>query len=285
VFFLKIGFFGAGRVGCSFGRYLKENGVSLSGFFSRNVSNAEFAANFTGTLCFDGLGELAEASDVIFVTVSDNAVPLAWETLSSQNLNGKIICHCSGALASDVFSEALEKGAFPCSVHPMIAVSDRNSYESFYDAFFTVEGDSFARCEIKRILESIGNSVIVIENSRKKALYHLACVFQSNIVTAVIWQGVQLLIECGFNERDALRAAYPLVRKNIDNIFEKGFIGALTGPAERCDLRTVNKHLDCLEGENLVIYKLLSSKLADLAACKNPDVCYDDLRKILEVSI
>ena len=282
---MKIGFIGAGKVGCSFGKYLKESGLSISGYYSRNYENAVFASDYTESVCFGDFYSLAENSDIIFITVKDSVISEIWDGLPYDKLKGKLVCHCSGALSSDVFQKASDRGIFVCSVHPMLAVSGKDdAFKNFAKAFFTVEGNSYACSEIKKILEGIGNNVKIIENSQKKSLYHLACVFQSNLINALIYMGSEFLKECGFDEREAILASSPLIYGNLDNVFKKGVQGALTGPVERCDISTIQKHIGILKDEDAYIYKALSSKLIDIAMVKNPDVSYDKLKKILEVS-
>lgn len=282
---MKIGFIGAGKVGCSFGRYLKENGFEICGYFSRSYESVKFAAEFTQSLCFGDFYSVAKASDIIFITVNDSSISDVWEKLSSENLKGKIICHCSGALSSEVFSGAVEIGAYPCSVHPIVAIDSRDkAFENFAKAFFTVEGNLFACNEIKKILDNIGNKVKVIENPEKKTLYHAACVFQSNFMNALVWQGIEFFKMCGFDEEEAFSASAPLVFGNAENICKKGVLNSLTGPVERCDLKTILKHMRVLEGNELEIYKLLSLKLIEIAMLKNDNEGYNDLKKILEVS-
>ena len=280
---MRIGFIGAGKVGCSLGKYLKENGYTVSGYLSRNYENSKFASEFTESVCFGDLYSLAEKSDIIFITVRDGEILGVWKELSLMNIKGKIICHCSGALSCDIFTDAINKGVFVCSAHPILAVSDKyNGYKNFAKAFFTLEGDSYARGEIKKILESMGNKVKII-NSEKKALYHISCVFQSNLINALIYSGICFLKEFGFNEEEAYFAVKPLVMGNIKSVFEKGVINALTGPVERNDTDTVIKHMGVLKDMDKAAYKILSNKLSDIASLKNPDISYDELKKVLEV--
>ena len=46
---MKTGFIGAGKVGCSLGRYFVLNGLSVSGFFDVDEESARTAAEFVGT--------------------------------------------------------------------------------------------------------------------------------------------------------------------------------------------------------------------------------------------
>ena len=52
---MKIGFIGAGRVGCALGKYLKEKGAgfSLTGYYSKSIASARGAAQFTDSHCYE----------------------------------------------------------------------------------------------------------------------------------------------------------------------------------------------------------------------------------------
>ena len=60
-------------------------------------------------------------------------------------------------------------------------------------------------------------------------------------------------------------ATATLVRQNINNVIENGCVDALTGPIERCDLGTVEKHLACLGEEDAQMYRILGTKLVTIA--------------------
>lgn len=62
---------------------------------------------------------------------------------------------------------------------------------------------------------------------------------------------------------------------------EQGTADALTGPIERCDVRTVEKHLAALEGEERELYRLLGRRVLSVAEKKNPQRNYERLKKIL----
>ena len=52
---MNIGFIGAGRVGCSLGRYFIQNGFLISGYYSRSYESACLAAELTGTKPYENL--------------------------------------------------------------------------------------------------------------------------------------------------------------------------------------------------------------------------------------
>ena len=88
---MKTGFIGAGKVGFSLGRLFAENGIPLTGYYSRQRESAEEAANFTGTHAYSDLCELVQDSDAIFLTVPDRTITSVYLELRSFSLSGKQI--------------------------------------------------------------------------------------------------------------------------------------------------------------------------------------------------
>ena len=50
---MKIGFVGAGKVGFTLGKYFQSKGISVVGYFSKNIASAKEASSFTNTSCFE----------------------------------------------------------------------------------------------------------------------------------------------------------------------------------------------------------------------------------------
>ena len=124
---MHIGIIGAGKVGCSIGKYLVDSGISVKGYYSKTRENAAAAAAFTGTEVFENVGDIVSASDTLFITTPDDRIGDVWDCIAKYNIEEKIVCHFSGSLSSVVFSGIEEKGASGCSIHPMLAFSDRFS--------------------------------------------------------------------------------------------------------------------------------------------------------------
>lgn len=288
---MRIGFIGAGRVGFSLGKYLVSHRITVSGYCDHTPEHAAQAAEFTGTKVFQSPCELAQACDLLFLTTPDGAIREAWDALRSGCASGSdsfgnagttIICHCSGSLTSEVFEGIRETGAVGCSLHPMLAFSDRYaSYRQLESAFFTIEGDGPAVERVTELFAALGNRVCPIE-AEKKAVYHTAASVLSNQVVAVLDTGYRLLTQCGFSGKDARSATEQLVRGNVDHVIRNGAVEALTGPIERGDAGTVWKHLECLKGEDREMYRVLGRKLTEIAREKHPERDYGEIRRILE---
>ncbi|ENY99746.1 hypothetical protein HMPREF1092_02882 [Clostridium thermobutyricum] len=278
---MKIGFIGGGKVGFSLGKYLKENNFDVVGYFSKNVDSIKEAANFTNTKEFYSLKEILSESDILFITTTDSEIESVWENLKKLSIKNKIICHCSGALSSEIFKGRENYNVFGYSVHPLFPIKDKyESYKSLKDAVFTVEGDETYINIIISMFSSIGNKVKEIDKN-DKVKYHKSAVLVSNLVLALISIGVEELESCGFNSDEALDSLYPLIKNNIKNIKEKGLYEALTGPVERGDLETVKKHLEASTCENKDIYKLLSKKLLEIGKKKNENKDYKEMEDFL----
>lgn len=278
---IKFGFIGAGKVGFSLGKYFVENGIPITGYYSRNHSSSKEAADFTGTNHFLTLKELIEKSDGIIITTPDTEILGVWNEIKELSIQNKLICHCSGLLSSEIFSDISKFGAYPYSIHPMFAISDKyNSYKNLEEAFITIEGDEKYINELAFIVRSLGNEVKIIDKNNK-SLYHLASVVSSNLVLGLINNGVNYLNQCGFEENLAIDALYPLIINNIENIKSKGIVNSLTGPLERGDLGTIMAHAACLNDQDADLYKLLCRNLLSVAKKKNKHRNYSEIEKYL----
>lgn len=281
---MQIGFIGAGRVGCSLGRYFSGKGVALAGYYDADYAAARDAAEFTQSAFYKDLQQLIHASSILFITTADACIVPVWEQIRKLTLKDQIICHCSGALSSDSLSGIEDTNAECCSVHPMLPFSNKfSSYEQLEHAFFTVEGQQRAVSVITELLTALGNKVCRI-NSAIKPKYHAAASILSNQVIAVLDTGYQLLEECGFSRTEALQATASLVRSNIENVIAQDCSNALTGPIERGDYDTIQEHLDCLDADTEALYRVLGKRLISIAQRKNPDQSYEKILHLLENS-
>ena len=280
---MRIGFIGAGKVGFTLGKYFTEHNICISGYYSRCTDSAEEAAKFTGSCLFKELSDLISNSDTIFITVPDGMIVGVFNALKKYDITGKQLCHCSGALsAHDAFPGIEHTGAEGYSLHPLFPVSNKyNSFLSIGKAWFSIEGNKTHLADWKTFFEKLGNPVRVL-SAENKTMYHAACVVASNLVCALIAESAEMLEKCGFSEGAALSALEPLINTNIRNIIENGVVDALTGPVERCDCDTVQKHLSCFEEyKERELYRVVSMKLVDIAKKKHPDTDFSVIDEIL----
>ena len=168
---MKVGFIGAGKVGFSLGKYLADNNQKVIGYYSEFKEDAKEASKFTNSACYTDVELLVKDSEIVFITVPDGVIEKVWSSIKHFSLSGKIICHTSGALSSEVFSDISKRGGFGFSIHPLFAVSDKySSYKELSKSYFTVEGSEEKINFVKQWLESFGNNVCAISKENKVIL-------------------------------------------------------------------------------------------------------------------
>lgn len=277
----KIGFIGAGKVGVTLGKYFSINELQLSGYYSKNLTSAKEAAIFTNSSYYENIENLVSSSDIIFITTPDDIIKDVWLNIQGFNIRNKIVCHTSGSLSSNIFSNIHTSGAYGFSIHPIFPFADKfNTYKTLQSAYFSIEGAPEKFNEIRGLFGVLGNKIILI-NAKDKALYHLANVMVSNLVLSLLNIGSSYFDSFGLSNDEALSSLMPLIESNLSNIKAKGFTNALTGPIERNDIDTINKHLQCIPKEHEELYKCLSSNLISIAEQKNPERNYGILKDIL----
>ncbi len=269
---MRIGFVGAGKVGCTLGLYLSQN-HEIVGYASRSSASAEYAAELCGSEAFNDTSELVGRCDLLYVTTPDDVIGTVWEALAKDSeirstLKGKFIAHASGSLSSEVFVQAKELGAYPYSTHPLFAIASKtDSAKELGDALFVIEGAEEHLSEITKLFSTLGNRTQTI-NTEDKTRYHAAAVLASNHVVSLYSLAAKELERCGFTAEDACNALSPLFLGNARNLAKLGPISCLTGPAERGDIQTINKHLEVLEGDTHDVYELLNNEALAIAKAK-----------------
>lgn len=275
---MQIGFIGAGRVGVSLGKYFKEKGRKVGGYYSLSPESAKWAADFTETKQYESLQEVISSCDMILLTVPDDAILEVWEK-AKVYASGKIICHCSGLHSSKIFSDS-GINHYAYSIHPLIAVNSKEySWRELNDVLFVIEGNIKHLCMIEEMFHSMGNRTRII-SAENKIKYHAAAAISSNYMTALFFMSEKLFLECGFEETEARRELYALAKGNLDHIKEQGCIEALTGPLERGDYDTVRKHIEALEPKMQGVYRKTAGYLIQIAEQKHPKRNYDALNKL-----
>ncbi len=271
---LPVGIIGAGRVGCSLGRYLLECAPMVRGvdFYSATPAHAQEAAEFCGGYARDTAVELVEHAQLVFLTVPDGAIAGSARELADACCNagvplaGKVIAHCSGAVVSDALEPLRKAGAAVASCHPLYAVSSRfECWEELGQAWFTLEGDVDATELLEALLATCGNHAVSIP-AEQKVRYHAAAVMASNLVVGLYNEAAEQLERCGFEHAEAEAALAPLFLGNAQHIAHDGVEASLTGPAKRGDTQTIERHLSCLSGDDREIYRLLTDVLYRIAA-------------------
>lgn len=279
----KIGFIGAGKVGFTLGKYFNIHGYQVCGYYSKSLQSAKEAALFTGTNYYKTLEQLFKQCDTLFITTPDKEIYptfLELQKLSIFSHCEKMICHCSGAMSSAIFSEG-DEHIIRYSIHPLFAISNKQtSYKEISNAYFTLEGTEHNIKQVKQWLKKLGNPILMIKEEQK-TLYHCAAVIASNHINALINEAENLFTDCGLTKQEAHKALSQLFFHHVKAIRKQGVVSSLTGPIERNDRETVQKHLSKLSNRQALLYCLHSLELIELAKKKKKEEDYHLLEQLL----
>lgn len=252
---MNIGFIGAGKVGCSFGHYLNQQGFSIDGYYSRSIESSLYAANLTQSSPLN-FSELMEKAHYIFITTPDDQIESIWNEMLNFDLTNKKIFHMSGCLSSSIFTNCRDKKARCYSLHPLFSFADKKS-SNLKEIIFSIEGDNIEK--IEQFLHKANIHYFVMEK-QNKPLYHASAVFVSNYVVALAKIAETLLSQCGLDKSLCAKGIYPLMKSVLLNINQKGIDDSLTGPVSRGDIDTIKLHID-----NLPKYKDIYKELGLVA--------------------
>jgi predicted short-subunit dehydrogenase-like oxidoreductase (DUF2520 family) len=227
---------GFGRAGGSFAEALSSAGWRLDGVFGRGAA----------------LDDAAVDVDVVIIATPDRAI--AEVAGSIRPVAETVIVHLSGASGLD----ALAPHARRASVHALMTLPDvRTGAARLRGGWFAIAGDAVAG-ELVEALD--GRSFVVADADR--ARYHAAASVASNHLVALLGQVERLAADAGV----PFAAFLPLIRASVDNVEALGAARALTGPAARGDIETIERHLGALDESERPLYRVLSNAARTLAS-------------------
>ncbi len=192
------------------------------------------------------LGKEPLDSDLVWITVPDDAIAATARRLAgTQDWQGKIVFHSSGALTSDDLAPLRERGAKVASVHPGMTFV-RGPAPQMLGVAFAVEGDAAATRMAKRIVEDLGGTTHAI-NKRNKVLYHVFGSFASPMVIALMASLECVAKAAGIKPDDIKTMMVPLLSQTLRNYLQHDAASAFSGPLARGDVATVRRHLEQLK--------------------------------------
>jgi len=268
---------GAGVVGTALAARMVRAGIPVAGLHGRQADQSDAASASSGVLTSTGeIPEILSRSDVVIISVRDARIREVVDRLVREKRLRKdqVLLHTSGANASgDILGAARGEVRALGTLHPLVSFADpRLAAEGLRTVAFGIEGDPVARRLAGTLVRLLGAHAVVLA-SRDLPLYHAGAVFVSNFVVALADLGRSLLVEAGVPAADALPALIPLMTSVVQNLAEVGLPGALTGPVERGDVASVERHLEVLRqrAPHVVdLYRVLGRDVLRIALDKSP---------------
>jgi predicted short-subunit dehydrogenase-like oxidoreductase (DUF2520 family) len=225
---MKVRIIGGGRAGRSFLSALAEVGVDVDLVHGRAPLHQLRAA--------------AEGQHAVLIAVPDRHVAAVARAI--RPVAEAVVLHCSGSLGLDVLEPHARRG----SLHPLATLPDPivGSLRLRGGTFFAISGEQVAT-DLALALD--GQPIVV--DPEHRASYHAAACVASNHIVALLGQVQRIAAEAGL----PLEAFVPLARGALDDVTMLGPAGALTGPAARGDLTTIESHRRVLDRSELPGYE------------------------------
>lgn len=258
---------GTGSVGSALSEFFEKNGYAIRSLWNRSGGEIwDEAAQKYQPSHSDFPSRPDELGDWIFITTPDGVIGSTAQKLSkiSVRWGQKSVIHCSGNMTSAECESLAQKGARTASMHPLQTFQKRDGAERFKDIYISLEGEEGLVEELRMVIETMGAKPVRVSPGQKQKL-HVAAVFASNYLVALMATAEQILVEEGIDQ--GLRLLEPLIRQTLANILEHGAGQSLTGPVARGDTATVRQHLDSLKKytQKTELYKLLGKKALQIA--------------------
>ena len=195
----------------------------------------------------------AEGVDLVLLCVPDSVVShVSARVVGSA---AAVVAHTAGSLGIDVLGDHPRRAV----LHPLASLPDAQVGAARLRSgiTFAISGDPVAR----GVAEALGGTPIEVGDAQRVA-YHAAATIASNHLVALMDQVDRVAGEVGRGGEMYL----PLVHQTLDNIERLGAPAALTGPAARGDVGTLDRHRALLSGADVVAYDAMAELCRALAA-------------------
>ncbi|WP_133908237.1 Rossmann-like and DUF2520 domain-containing protein [Actinophytocola oryzae] len=280
---LAVGVVSAGRVGAVLGAALARAGhtvVAASGVSKESLQRAEDLLPGVPVLPPD---EVVRQADLVLLALPDDALRGMVRGLAAADAlrSGQIVVHTCGAHGVDVLAPAVDHGALPLALHPVMTFTGRaEDLERLTTCSFGVtaaDGDEAAWSVGEALVVEMGAEPVRVPDAARP-LYHTALAYGANHLVTLVAEAAELLAKAGVGNPE--RMLGPLLSAALDNALRHGD-RALTGPVARGDVGTIRAHLTVLAEhapDMLPTYRALAERTAHRAEASGllrPDLAPD----------
>src|SRR5262245_12029325 len=199
-----ISIIGAGRLGRSLGRRLRERGWKIHSVVTRSQTTARRAVrSIGGGHARRAITAEAFLAPVVLIAVPDSAIRQVAEQLAEAAGAGdarrRFILHTSGSFSSDILLPLRKLGASVGSLHPLQSFSGVGAPE-LEGRLFAIEGDAGAVRVARQLARTLGGQVMLLDPAAKP-LYHAAASLAAGLLLADFEAAVQIFVSLGMKRR------------------------------------------------------------------------------------
>jgi len=227
---------GTGRMAYHLGHAIVKAKLPLIGVAGRDTEKLNDLARFLERPAYRLDRPLPEA-DLIIIATSDDSIA----ELAARIPQGKaVVALTAGAVGIDVLAPHAHRAV----IWPVQTLSHGAPID-LSDVPMAVEGSTpEAEAAILRLARAISGSVLQLPH-RQRELLHLTAVLASNLPVFLMGEAQRLLKQ----EKLPPNLLMPLWKLTASKVTTIGPAEALTGPARRGDITSVQRHLELLQDE------------------------------------
>jgi predicted short-subunit dehydrogenase-like oxidoreductase (DUF2520 family) len=229
---MNITIVGAGRAGSSFAGALIRRGHDV-------------------TLLHHDELDLLGSPQLILLTVPDDAIAQVAASITPRLT--RVVAHVAGSLTLNVLAPHPRVG----SLHPLMPLpSGERGAVRLVGATYCVAGDDV----VFEVVRSLQGRVITLRDDQRTA-YHATASVAANHLVALMGHVGSLAESAGLSLEDFL----PLAQQALADVAAVGPHAALTGPASRGDMATIDAHLAAIPESQRSTYVALANAAFELA--------------------
>lgn len=232
---MEIVIIGSGNVATVLGRKFRSAGHHILQVISRNASAASKLAYEWDTESSNYPSIAKPNADVYLIAVSDEAIK---DVIKDMKLPGKVVVHTAASVSKEILKNVTDHyGVFyPLQSlrKEMIGVPD---VPVFFDG-----ADDFTRKKLEALAKSICPEHTAQADDNARLKLHIAAVIVNNFTNHLY----TLVQDYCKKEGISFKELLPLIEETTSRLKENAPAITQTGPAERNDEETIQKHLALL---------------------------------------
>lgn len=247
---MKIVIIGSGNVATHFAKNFQNHGHQILQVYSKTSANAIALADALLTQSISDINAIDKQADLYLIAVSDNAITDIIQKLP-KTLDG-IIAHTSGATSINILQQFKNFGV----IYPAQSINKELQLD-FNQIPLGIEGNT---APIEEVLTELALELSPKSfkcNSEQRLALHVSAVFVNNFPNALYRLANEILQEYNL----PFDLLHSIILETAKKATEQPLARIQTGPAQRNDTTTINKHLDFLSfsNERTQIYQDLTS--------------------------
>ena len=264
---------GAGRAGAALALAARDAGYRIAAVASRRRRSAATLAIETGAELAPTPLAAVRTADITLLTVPDGALAPVAATIAASGvaLRGRGVVHTAARLGPGVLAALRVTAASVGVLHPLQALTGRESAPLLHGAYFRIEADPVLQPRLLAMVAAMGGREISVDAAHRD-LYHAAAVLAGNAPLALLARATELLVAAGAEAGVAHAALAALLEGAARNARLAGPAQALTGPVVRGDDAAVRAHLEALRpyADARALYAALVVEMASLRDAAEP---------------